>query len=138
MQESHQRCRGSNSDRPVWRFRECTDSATRAGADWRLRRSFVSKKMADGVVRPEKWCSTSPPEARCSGSRPAHCDVSEEIGYRRDIGSRFGHQVKLELGFSKVSWLQRVLVTSGAKSKAGGRPPPLPRAWTPSRSTFQN
>ena len=86
MQESHQRCRGSNSDRPSWRYRERIDSATRAGADWRLRWSFVSKKMADGVVRPEERCSGSRPEERCSGSRPAGRDVSEEIGYRREIG----------------------------------------------------
>ena len=110
MQESHQRCRGSNSDRPVWRFRECTDSATRAGADWRLRRSFVSKKMADGVVRPEKWCSTSPPEARCSGSRPAHRDVSEEIGYRTDIGK--GAKCRLAVNqFVQLSPLPPILTS---------------------------
>ena len=42
--------------------------------------------MADGVVRPEERCSGSRPEERCSGSRPADRDVSEEIGYRREIG----------------------------------------------------
>ena len=45
--------------------------------------------MADGVVRPEERCSGSRPEERCSGSRPADRDVSEEIGYRRDIGQQY-------------------------------------------------
>ena len=77
----------------IVRDRERIDWATRAGADWRLRWSFVSKKMADGVVRPEE---------RYSGSRPARRDVRragaaqasrriwrEKIGYRRDIGHFF-------------------------------------------------
>ena len=86
MQESQQEEPRLEPRPTIVASRERIDSATRAGADWRLRWSFVSKKMADGVVRPEKRCNTSPPEARCSGSCPAHCDVSEEIGYRTDIG----------------------------------------------------
>ena len=46
--------------------------------------------MTDGVVRPEERCSGSRPEERYSGSRPASRDVSEEIGYRREIGDPSG------------------------------------------------
>ena len=63
--------------------------------------------MADGVVRPEERCSGSRPEERCSGSRPADRDVSEEIGYRREIGPPTGGKISK---FEKMNVILRIRI----------------------------